>query len=90
MHAFASSPVHKFPLKFTSKDISVPHSLKRFIISMAVSLVFCPSASVMPVVWKQRVEVNISSGKSSIDIWVNAVFFLSYTTFGFLGCAPYS
>ena len=67
MQSLASSPVHKFPLKFTSNEINAPFSLNFFIISIAFSLTGPPSPKVIPLVWKHLVFSYISSGKSSKD-----------------------
>ena len=67
MQSLASSPVHRFPLKFTSNEINAPFSLNFFIISMAFSLTGPPSPKVIPLVWKHLVFSYISSGKSSKD-----------------------
>ena len=83
IHAFASGPVQRFPRKFTSNEISVPFSLNRLIISMAVRRIFSLNASVIPLVWKHLVLWNISFGSSSRLILSKEVCLLSYTTPGF-------
>ena len=65
MHSLASSPVHRFPRKFTSKEMMVPVDLNLRIMSMAVFLVFSQRARVIPVVWKQVAARYMSSGNES-------------------------
>ena len=71
------SAVHRFPRKFTSKEMSAPASLNRRIISMPVLRHCGLSASVIPLVWKQRVDEKRESLKSSKDMLLIEEFFLS-------------